>query len=171
MEADFLSSVPLPGRTGGASVNGPKPKSEGNKGKRGKKAQHESASEVVDVVVCCLSLMGTNWTGGIYEACRILKPGQVIHQTKFRLRLTGCRGTFHVAEVTSRFVSTESFTEKVESFGFDLISETSPSTHFTLFEFTKIAEVPIGPVRGEAGWEKRVEEGGAILRPCVYKKR
>lgn len=80
-------------------------------------------------------------------------------------------GTFHIAEVTSRFVSTEAFTDQVESFGFELVSESSPSTHFTLFEFTKIADVPVGPVKGEKGWEKRVAEGGQILRPCVYKKR
>ena len=80
-------------------------------------------------------------------------------------------GSFHIAEVTSRFVSTELFTQKVESFGLELVSESSPSTHFTLFEFKKMEEVPVGPVRGEEGWEKRVAEGGEILRPCVYKKR
>lgn len=57
VRADFLTHVPLPGRPGGSAV--------------AKKA----ASEVVDVVVCCLSLMGTNWIGGIYEAARILKQG------------------------------------------------------------------------------------------------
>jgi ribosomal RNA-processing protein 8 len=34
-----------------------------------------TAPQVVDSVVCCLSLMGVNWVGGIYEACRILKTG------------------------------------------------------------------------------------------------
>lgn len=171
VEADFLTSVPLPGRTGGAVHSG-KQKTEGGTGKKGKRNQQEAASEVVDVVVCCLSLMGTNWIGGIYEACRILKQGYVDFKHFRRAsRLMVCSGAFHVAEVTSRFVSTESFTDKVESFGFELISETSPSTHFTLFEFKKATEVPIGPVRGEVTWEKRVEAGGGILRPCVYKKR
>jgi ribosomal RNA-processing protein 8 len=54
-------------------------KSKKGKG-RGKQAG-DDASEIVDVVVCCLSLMGTNWIGGIYEACRILKQGYV----QFRL--------------------------------------------------------------------------------------
>lgn len=80
-------------------------------------------------------------------------------------------GTFHIAEVTSRFVSTEHFVEKVSSFGFTLESETAPSTHFTLFTFTKTAEVPQGIVRGQKGWDARVAEGEAILRGCVYKKR
>jgi ribosomal RNA-processing protein 8 len=47
----------------------------------------------------------------------------------------------------------------------------SPSTHFTLFRFTKTADVPIGPVRGQSGWNERVQEGEEILRGCVYKKR
>ena len=73
VEADFLTSVPLPGRTGlGNKVDGVE-----KSGKRRKGKGREEASEIVDVVVCCLSLMGTNWIGGIYEACRILKPGYV----------------------------------------------------------------------------------------------
>ena len=80
VEADFLSSVPLPGRPGGSSSSSSsstKPKTEGGKGKRAKKGSKSESSEIVDIVVCCLSLMGTNWIGGIYEACRILKQGYV----------------------------------------------------------------------------------------------
>lgn len=73
VEADFLNSVPLPGRPGGSSWTSSR--SEVVKGKRAKKGSRSESSEVVDVVVCCLSLMGTNWIGGIYEACRILKQG------------------------------------------------------------------------------------------------
>ena len=80
VEADFLSSVPLPGRTGGSASTTKKP--EGGKGKRAKKGSKAESSEIVDVVVCCLSLMGTNWIGGIYEACRILKQGYV-HSPRF----------------------------------------------------------------------------------------
>lgn len=143
VRADFLTHVPLPGRPGGA----------GAVTKTKKKDPH--ASEIVDVVVCCLSLMGTNWVGGIYEAARILRQG----------------GTFHVAEVTSRFVSTEAFVEAVTSFGFELDSQEEPSTHFTLFKFTKKTPVPVGPVRGESGWDERIKAGEEILRACVYKKR
>lgn len=76
-----------------------------------------------------------------------------------------------MAEVTSRFTSTEAFVSIVESFGFKLGEESQPSTHFTLFRFTKSSEVPLGPVKGQEGWEKRVREGEEILRACVYKKR
>lgn len=80
-------------------------------------------------------------------------------------------GTLHIAEVTSRLVSTEQFADAVASFGLTLDEESQPSTHFTLFRFTKRAAVPQGPVRGERGWEKRVREGEDVLRACVYKKR
>lgn len=46
------SSVPLPGGTSG--------------------------SEIVDVVVCCLSLMGTDWIQIVREAKRVLKDGCAI---------------------------------------------------------------------------------------------
>lgn len=77
--ADFLSHVPLPGRKGGlaamdADAEDGAPAAA--KGKKGKGAKRDpDAAEVVDAVVCCLSLMGTNWLGGIYEAARILKQG------------------------------------------------------------------------------------------------
>jgi ribosomal RNA-processing protein 8 len=52
-----------------------------------------------------------------------------------------------------------------------LEAQEEPSTHFTLFKFTKKTATPVGPVRGQDGWEARVEEGEGILRPCVYKRR
>lgn len=85
VESDFLSSVPLPGRTGGSpsAISTIKPNLEGGKSKKGRKgASTSEASEIVDIVVCCLSLMGTNWIGGIYEACRILKQGYVVPLTQ-----------------------------------------------------------------------------------------
>jgi ribosomal RNA-processing protein 8 len=81
------------------------------------------------------------------------------------------RGTFHIAEVTSRFISIPAFISKVQSFGFKLESQKAPSTHFTLFEFTKESSVPLGAARGEQAWIERVAEGEEILRGCVYKKR
>lgn len=109
--------------------------------------------------------------------------------TEFRVVLMGLSGGLHVAEVTSRFVSTEAFVEAVKSFGFKLDNQVcrmagsllhrtdltktqeSPSTHFTLFRFVKTATVPQGPVKGRDGWQARLKEGETILRPCVYKKR
>ena len=59
VEADICSSIPLPGSEPSSSQ-----KSEGE-------------AQVVDVAVCALSLMGTNWPRCIREAWRILKPGYV----------------------------------------------------------------------------------------------
>lgn len=78
---DFLDSVPLPGEPGGHehAQDGFEVKVTQGTKKKGKKNAQKSAvmtaPQVVDSVVCCLSLMGVNWVGGIYEACRILKTG------------------------------------------------------------------------------------------------
>lgn len=80
------------------------------------------------------------------------------------------RGTLHIAEVTSRLVSPDAFAAVVASFGLVLEEQTQPSTHFTLFRFTKRA-LPQGAVRGEDGWDARVRKGEDVLRACVYKKR
>jgi ribosomal RNA-processing protein 8 len=57
VEADICTRVPLPGSEG--------TEDESSDGKGG----------VVDVVVCALSLMGTNWPNCLREAWRILKTG------------------------------------------------------------------------------------------------
>lgn len=78
---DFLNSVPLPGEPGGhqRAQDGFEPQNAQGTKKKGKKNAQKppvaTAPQVVDSVVCCLSLMGVNWVGGIYEACRILKTG------------------------------------------------------------------------------------------------
>lgn len=65
VEADICDRIPLPGSEGS---NKDKTTGEG---------------QVVDVVVCALSLMGVNWPNCIREAWRILKAGCV--------PCTGCR--------------------------------------------------------------------------------
>lgn len=57
VEADICDKIPLPGSEG---TNKDKSMGEG---------------QVVDVVVCALSLMGVNWVNCIREAWRILKAG------------------------------------------------------------------------------------------------
>jgi ribosomal RNA-processing protein 8 len=56
VEADICSHIPLPGSEADSDE-----KSNGD-------------GQVVDVVVCALSLMGTNWPNCLREAWRILKP-------------------------------------------------------------------------------------------------
>jgi ribosomal RNA-processing protein 8 len=56
-EADVCTNIPLPGAEPEAGTEGP------------------GHGHVVDVVVCALSLMGTNWPGTIRQAWRILRLG------------------------------------------------------------------------------------------------
>ncbi|KAI0332438.1 hypothetical protein GY45DRAFT_1246610 [Cubamyces sp. BRFM 1775] len=140
IEADTCVRVPLPG-------------SEGPLGACGADQDSAAASgegQVVDVVVCALSLMGTNWPGCIREAWRILKVD----------------GELKIAEVTSRFSSIGQFTSFVSSFGFKLQSKDERNTHFTLFEFKKIPRKP----KTEKEWAKLMSRGN-ILKPCEYKRR
>lgn len=57
VEADICTRIPLPG-------------SEGTEDR-----ESDGEGSVVDVVVCALSLMGTNWPNCLREAWRILKIG------------------------------------------------------------------------------------------------
>ncbi|KAL8281056.1 hypothetical protein RQP46_006414 [Phenoliferia psychrophenolica] len=92
------SSVPLPGGTAG--------------------------SEIVDVVVCCLSLMGTDWIQVVREAKRVLKDG----------------GELRIAEVTSRFTDVDAFVALITAVGFKLDQKDATNTHFMMFDFTKTGE-------------------------------
>jgi ribosomal RNA-processing protein 8 len=57
IEADTSSRLPLPGSD------------EDDDG------DEKDGAQIVDVVVCALSLMGTNWVKCIMEAWRVLRPG------------------------------------------------------------------------------------------------
>ncbi|KAM0753150.1 hypothetical protein T439DRAFT_286425, partial [Meredithblackwellia eburnea MCA 4105] len=121
------SSVPLPG---GAAGGG----------------------EIVDVVVCCLSLMGTDWVDVVREARRVLKTG----------------GQLRIAEVTSRFTDVNGFVNLIEGVGFKLLHKDDSNTHFIMFDFEKTG----GVVEGDR--KRRMErtlKGPGLLKPCIYKKR
>ncbi|ESN99930.1 hypothetical protein HELRODRAFT_83432 [Helobdella robusta] len=98
----------------------------------------------VDIAVCCLSLMGTNFIKSLIEASRILKNN----------------GTFLIAEVVSRFDSVQSFVRAMDKMGFLLIKKDESNKMFLWFEFRKVGKVP--PV----GKMPKIE-----LAPCLYKRR
>jgi ribosomal RNA-processing protein 8 len=63
VEADIFDRLPLPGSE--ADSDGSEESSQGH-------------AQIVNVVVCALSLMGTNWPNCIREAWRILRPKYVL---------------------------------------------------------------------------------------------
>ncbi|KAI0363572.1 hypothetical protein BV20DRAFT_975557 [Pilatotrama ljubarskyi] len=141
IEADTCVRVPLPGseKPIGTSASNSDDSTEG-----------EGEGQVVDVVICALSLMGTNWPGCIREAWRILKTD----------------GEFKIAEVASRFTNVDEFTSFISSFGFKLKSKDERNTHFTLFEFKKVPR----KAKSEKDWKKLMARA-SILKPCEYKRR
>ncbi|VDB96959.1 unnamed protein product [Peniophora sp. CBMAI 1063] len=132
-EADIFGRLPLPGTL---------PEDDGSK--------HDGEAQVVDVVVCALSLMGTNWPLCVREAWRVLRSS----------------GELKIAEVASRFTDVEAFKSLVSSCGFKLTSTDDSNSHFTLFEFKKVAT----KCRSDKEWEKLVAKG-SLLKPCEYKRR
>ncbi|XP_040570181.1 uncharacterized protein [Lepeophtheirus salmonis] len=102
-------------------------------------------SSSVDVVVFCLSLMGTNLKDYLREANRILKVN----------------GTLKIAEVESRFRETtpEKFTTVVEKIGFKLKWKDLSKKVFYLMDFKKVSSC------------STLKIPQLNLKPCIYKKR
>ncbi|KAJ3164040.1 25S rRNA (adenine645-N1)-methyltransferase [Geranomyces variabilis] len=74
-----------------------------------------------DVVVFCLSLMGTNFMDFVKEAYRVLKAG----------------GELKIAEVVSRFPDVAAFVAALVDVGFRLVKQDASNKMFILFDFVK----------------------------------
>lgn len=99
-------------------------------------------SETINVVVFCLSLMGTNLRDFLVEANRVLKPN----------------GLLKVAEVKSRFENVDDFLQHVQSCGFKVTDKDVSGEFFYHFNFKKISDA--------------MKLGNQYsLKPCLYKKR
>jgi ribosomal RNA-processing protein 8 len=107
----------------------------------------------VDIVIFCLSLMGTNLTDFIHEAHRILR----------------LRGTMKIVEIASRFENQpQKFIRKLESMGFQCSktnsledkdkTKSSSSKYFYTFDFVKTSE-------------EIKSKSILTLAPCLHKKR
>lgn len=107
VEADIFARLPLPGSE--ADSDGSEESSQGH-------------TQIVNIVVCALSLMGTNWPNCIREAWRILRPKFVLSLITDRLNTLSLTlwtsGELKIAEVASRFTDVQQFQLFVESFGF-----------------------------------------------------
>jgi ribosomal RNA-processing protein 8 len=109
------------------------------------------ADKSVDIVVFCLSLMGTNIGDFLREANRVLKSG----------------GRIKIAEVRSRFQDKQDeggkegfkkFTEVLKDAGFKVVHKDFSNTMFLLLEGVKMER------------EVNIDEEYSI-KPCLYKKR
>ncbi|GMR49570.1 hypothetical protein PMAYCL1PPCAC_33353, partial [Pristionchus mayeri] len=98
---------------------------------------------VADIVIFCLSLMGTNLLDFIKEARRVLKTG----------------GILKIAEVTSRFVNPKMFMDAVCKLGFQVHEKKAVTDYFIIMQFAKIDKV------------ENKRPYGLVLKPCLYKKR
>lgn len=102
-------------------------------------------SNYVNVVVFCLSLMGTNLLDFILEANRVLKVG----------------GLLKIAEVSSRFDNVNEFVANVKKCGFTLVNKDTKHKLFYFINFKKERTVIKGSVKIKQ----------FSLKPCLYKKR
>ncbi|XP_028397881.1 ribosomal RNA-processing protein 8-like [Dendronephthya gigantea] len=98
----------------------------------------------VDVVIFCLSLMGTNLNEFLKEAHRILKSN----------------GILKIAEVVSRFESLGSFETTVSCLGFKLLIKDTTNKMFVQFQFKKLSKKP-----------DKTKTVTVSLKPCLYKRR
>ncbi|TDL29614.1 hypothetical protein BD410DRAFT_780076 [Rickenella mellea] len=126
IEADICGNLPLPGDLS------------------------SDAGQVVDVVVCSLSLMSKNWVKCIREVRRVLRKG----------------GELRIAEVASRFTDVKEFIAIISSAGFRFGSMDDRNSHFTLFDFKKSDGVTIT----DQQWDS-LSSRGQVLQPCEYKRR
>ncbi|XP_021928924.1 ribosomal RNA-processing protein 8 isoform X2 [Zootermopsis nevadensis] len=100
----------------------------------------------VDVVVFCLSLMGTDLSAYLTEANRVLKEG----------------GLLKIAEVESRFEDVQTFIQKLKKFGFVNTWKDLSHNLFYFMDFKKEKCI-------SKKMKKKLPE--LILKPCLYKKR
>ncbi|XP_050067348.1 ribosomal RNA-processing protein 8 [Anopheles maculipalpis] len=102
-------------------------------------------SNFVNVVIFCLSLMGTNLADFFLEANRVLKVG----------------GIMKIAEVSSRFDNVNVFVSNVQRCGFKLENKDLKHSLFYFFNFKKERTV----LKGSTNTKQ------FSLKPCLYKKR
>ncbi|XP_062909062.1 ribosomal RNA-processing protein 8 [Mobula hypostoma] len=102
------------------------------------------ADASVDIVVFCLSLMGTNLVDFLMEANRVLRVG----------------GILKIAEVASRFEDIRNFVSVLARLGFKLLSKDTENRYFYMFDFEKTRSPSEGSTLPQLQ-----------LKPCLYKKR
>ncbi|GAM17529.1 hypothetical protein SAMD00019534_007040, partial [Acytostelium subglobosum LB1] len=83
------------------------------------------ANNTVDIVVFCLSLMGTNFLDFVVEANRVLKVN----------------GVMVIAEIESRLADKSVFIKEISNLQFKLLNQNTKNKYFFLFKFQKLKSV------------------------------
>lgn len=99
----------------------------------------------VNIVVFCLSLMGSNLNEYLIEANRVLKKG----------------GTLKIADVESRFEKVEDFIKTLDAYGFKLTWKDLSHNLFYFMDFNKQKDITT----------RQNKLPAVTLKPCLYKKR
>ena len=115
------------------------------------------ASHSQDIVIFCLSLMGTDYAEFLREAKRILKTAE------------GGGGTLFVAEVVSRIPDTAQFVGMLTSMGFQLKQIEDTNKMFIFLEMT--VKKQDSQEKQQNKKKKNIAETVIELKPCRYKKR
>ncbi|XP_034939315.1 ribosomal RNA-processing protein 8 [Chelonus insularis] len=102
-------------------------------------------TDSINVVIFCLSLMGSNLADYILEANRVLKQ----------------KGILKIAEVESRFDDINTFIKALETYGFEIIWKDLSHNLFYFMDFKKKHTIN--------RMDKHLDE--IKLKPCLYKKR
>lgn len=97
----------------------------------------------VNVVIFCLSLMGTNLSDFIHEAYRILVP----------------KGILKITEIRSRIDDVDIFVQSLCSCGFKLVKKENISKIFVDLQLQKTKRSP------------KTSPALITLKPCLYKRR
>jgi len=113
-------------------------------------------SNSVDVVICCLSLMGTDYAKIVLEAHRILKP---------------C-GVLVIAEVTSRLQGIlDIFCQRIAQVGFQENLRNTSNSYFVFLVFHKSSTKKQQRKGCPDTTTNRTTSLLPQLKPCLYKKR
>jgi len=113
----------------------------------GDMAHTNLANGSVDIVVFCLSLMGTNLQSFVKEANRVLKTG----------------GLLKIAEVASRFDNISMFIDHLVKYGFENAKVDQEIEMFIFMDFKKTQDI------SKTALKKKLPI--LELKPCIYKKR
>ena len=123
------------------------------------------ADASTDIVVFCLSLMGTNIVDFVREAHRVLRTGGLLKVAEVRSRFEGQAGSSSSSSSSGGATrGIETFVKILQAHGFDMRHRDSISGNkmFFMLEAVKSSRAPVATERDSEAFSAKA---------CVYKKR